>query len=214
MRGHGKSKKFKNYGDYEIGNFVDDIEKILQELGIKKFILVSHSFGAIIALALIKRRREDITKAIFLAPVFSAGKIKWVWATRLLIGWSIPIIELFRFQPFPGKHIDYPKHIPARDWDLRRIITDIANTTLRAYLYSSRQTYEFDGEKYLKEISMPTLIIHGKEDTIVPMEKSIKASQQIKNCKIILLEKANHILILNNQAEVTRIIKKFLKKRQ
>ena len=65
LRGHGKSKKFKNYGDYEISNFVGDIEEILQELNIKKFILVSHSFGSVIALALIKRRKEDITKAIF-----------------------------------------------------------------------------------------------------------------------------------------------------
>lgn len=211
LRGHGKSKKFKNYGDYKIDNFVDDIEEILQELKVGKFILVSHSFGAIIALALIKRRKEDITKAVFLAPVFNASKIKWVWIVRLLISWSIPFIGFFKFKPFPGRHINYSKYTPARDWDFRRITTDIANTTLRAYLFSSRQTYGFDGEKYLREISMPALIIHGKKDTIVPAEKSLEAAKQIKSCKIILLENANHILILNNQAEVAGIIGDFLK---
>ena len=42
LRGHGKSAKPKKYKDYEIANIVKDIGDLIEYLGIKNYILISH----------------------------------------------------------------------------------------------------------------------------------------------------------------------------
>ena len=49
LRGHGKSNKPKRYQDYEIRDFVQDIDELVKHLRIEKFTMISHSFGVVIA---------------------------------------------------------------------------------------------------------------------------------------------------------------------
>src|SRR5437016_6254620 len=50
IRGHGKSKKFRSYHDYEIKHFANDLHELVTYLRIEKMVLISNSFGALIAL--------------------------------------------------------------------------------------------------------------------------------------------------------------------
>ena len=45
IRGHGLSKKYPHYEDYEIKKFAEDLHDLVSSLGITKFVLVSNSFG-------------------------------------------------------------------------------------------------------------------------------------------------------------------------
>jgi pimeloyl-ACP methyl ester carboxylesterase len=48
LRGHGKSAAPRN-GDYRIEAFSKDVEKVVDELRLKRFVLVGHSLGAAVA---------------------------------------------------------------------------------------------------------------------------------------------------------------------
>ena len=65
IRGHGMSKKYPNYSDYEVKNFVNDFHDLITYLKIKKFILLSSSFATLITREYIKKYRETITALIF-----------------------------------------------------------------------------------------------------------------------------------------------------
>ena len=71
LRGHGKSKKFNKHNDYKIKHFAEDLNFLVQYLKIEKFIIVSHSFGAFVALEFLKNYGQAVTSSVFLSPSYN-----------------------------------------------------------------------------------------------------------------------------------------------
>lgn len=194
LRGHGKSKRFRNYDDYKIENFSEDLLELVNSLNIKKFVLISHSFGAFVALDFIGKHQDRLTGIIFLSPHFNASIMPEAKMVK-------PFLNFFSKIKFPisatkkRKHLDYLRDYPnTGDFNLRRTFADVSNTSLRVYLYVTKQSYSFNGENILKDIHVPTLIIHGKADTIFPVKWGMLMASKIPNAKIVLLENVSHEL--------------------
>ncbi len=210
LRGHGKSNKPRRYQDYEIRDFVQDIDELIRHLHIEKFTMISHSFGVIMALEFLIQNQTKVESAIFLAPIFNVKKVRWARIVHALLGWSAGIMSQIPFSGNTGKHVDYSKYQNTGDWNLRRMAADVPNTSFHVYVYCLDHIYKFRGEHYLDYISIPTLIVHGKKDTIMPVKNVIEEVKKIKNHKLILLDNANHILVLNNVSEVSQAIEDFV----
>lgn len=211
LRGHGKSIKYKKCADYSIANFAKDLEIILADLGIGNFILISHSFGTLIALEYLFNNQNIAKAAVFLSPGFAPRKR---FASRIVEPF-LRLYSWFEFLPFKAKtgtHIDYRKYLNTGDWNLRRMRADVGNTGLRAYLYGSLESLKFDREDFLPEIKIPCLIMQGKRDTIFPVNNSKFMAEKIKDSKLILLDRADHILVLNNFSEVSDAMEDFVDK--
>lgn len=210
LRGHGKSYKPKSRYDYEIKCFSEDLAELLEYLKINNCILVSHSFGTLVALEFLSKYGEKVCANVFLSPSYSIGKTK----VEKIIKPILNVAHLFRLLPFSAKigtHIDYSRFKGSGDWDIPRNLADIPNTSLRVFLYSLNQAYKFDRESTLKDIHVPTLIIHGEKDSIFPVSNAKKMAAKIKNSKLVLLPTANHILVLNYFPEVSHAMEDFFK---
>ena len=211
LRGHGKSIKYKKCADYSIANFAKDLEIILAGLGLENFILVSHSFGTLIALEYLAKNISQVKAAVFLSPSFAPRK-------RLASKIVEPFLRFFswfEFLPFSAKvgtHIDYTKYPNTGDWNLRRMWADVGNTSLRVYLYASLESLKFDREDFFPKIKIPCLIVHGAKDSIFPVQNSRTMAERVEGSKLIILEKADHILVLNYFAEVSAAIEEFIEK--
>lgn len=211
VRGHGKSKKFSDYSDYEIKNFAEDIRDLVSYLNISKFIIISHSFASLIVAEYIKLYRENILAAVFLSPIFYLEKNFLSKIFRSILKFS-KIFTWFAFNPKPGHHVDYSKHPNSTDWDIKRCYADVSNTTLRAYSYCLRHALEPEQEYFLEKIKVPTLIVHGTKDTMSPVKNSITISKKIKNSELVLIAGTDHIVVLNNIKEVSQAIESFIEK--
>lgn len=210
LRGHGKSFKYKNYGDYKIEKIAEDINELAASLSINKFVLISHSFGAFIAFEFLEKYPDKAEAAIFLSPGFDANNRKLALLVKPLLKAYQLLAGILPFKPKTGGHIDYSKHKNTGDWNVRRMIADVGNTTLRIYLYATLQTYKKNYRELLEKIKIPILLIHGKKDTILPFNNSLFINQKIKNSKLVVLPNADHIIVLNNFSEVSNAIDKFL----
>ena|SRR3989344_3383915 len=209
IRGHGKSKKFPHYSDYEIKHFVKDIDDLVSYLNIPRFILISHSFGTLIAAEYIKLFRENVLANIFLSPTFNLEKGFMAKIVRPVLKLS-KIFDLFPFNPKPGHRVDYTKFPNTTDWNIKRCYADVSNTTLRVYLHCLRQSLKLEQEFLFQKIKVPTLIIHGIKDTMASVRNSIALSKKIDHSKLILLDNADHIIVLNNFPEVSEAIENFI----
>lgn len=210
LRGHGKSEKPRAYSEYRIEKFAEDLDELVEFLHLKDFVLISHSFGCFVALAYLRKRQEKVLKAIFLAPNFST---KGMMGAKIISPFLSVGISLAKYFPFSARargHVDYTRHSKSGDWNIRRMFADIRNTGLRAYLYATRQSYDFDGEDLLGKITIPTLIVHGKKDTIFPVRYGVLMAGKIKGSKLVLLEDADHVLVLNKREAVLAEIKSFV----
>jgi len=211
IRGHGKSKKFSNYADYEMKYFANDIHDLVSHLHISKFIVISHSFAAPIVLEYIKSFRETVSATVFLSPMVNLTENFLRKISRPILKLT-KIFALFPFNPKNGKHIDYTKYPNTTDWNIKRNLADMLNTTLRIHLYCLRQSFDLTPEDYLLEkINVPTLILSGEKDSMVPIENSIAMSKKIQNSKLIIIPDIDHIVVLNKVKEVSKAIDDFVK---
>jgi len=210
LRGHGRSRKYSKEKYYAIELFINDIEELLDHLKIEKYIVVSHSFGSVISVGLIKKDQDKIKGAIFLAPAF---KPKNSMYTRIVRSISCTIAFFLRCLPIsekPGKRIDYSRLIPTRDWDIRRIWIDIKNTGLAIYFFCLHALYRSMDDDFLDQLHLPVIIIHGRRDTIVSIKHSVRASKKITGAKLVVLPDADHMLIFNYFGEISKIMAEFM----
>lgn len=210
LRGHGKSAKPKNLADYAIKKFADDFYELVAHLRIENFILISHSFGALIALEFLAEHQAITKAAVFLSPGFAPGKRLIERAIRPFVKAACFIIKFLPFKEEGKGHIDYANYQNTGDWNIRRMLADIGMTSLRVYLFATKKSYEFNRKDFLSKITIPSLIMHGKKDTIFPYRNSLIMSEKIKKSKLIFLDDADHIVVLNNFKEVSEAIEDWL----
>ena len=193
-----------------MSKFSEDIVELLQYLRVEKCVLISHSFGTLVALTLLKMYPEKFSNAIFLSPVYNTDRLLFAHIKQLLPGLGACIALFFALFRKPGRQTDYTKYTPTGDWNMRRIYADISNTGPKSYLFSLGHLYAFSHEEWWKSILTPTLIVHGTRDTMVPLKNAVALSKTIPNAHLITLKNANHILVLNNVPEVSQAIENFI----
>lgn len=210
LRGHGKSEKPCLYEEYRMEDFADDLYELVEHLKLEKFVLLGHSLGAFVVLDFLQKHQEKVTKVIFLAPNFSVAKMLSAKIIAPFLWLGIFVFKKLPFRNRIGGHIDYSRFPNTGDWNIMRMVADIRNTSLRVYLYVTRQSYYFDGEDILGKIYIPTLIIHGKRDTIFPVQYGVLMARKISGSKLVFLEDADHILALNKVKDIIKEIRIFL----
>lgn len=210
LRGHGKSDKPRECEDYKIVNLAEDVYELLNFLDITRCVLVSHSYGSLVALEFLREHVDRVSATIFLSPTAFLMQTRWSPLIRTLGYALVSIFGLFPFHPAIRGRVDYSPYIPTADWDPRRILRDIYATSLRAYLYCLVQAYRYRADELWRGIRVPTRIVHGTADSYIPFAHSVRLSKEISGSKLVLIENANHIIVLNNVLEVSENIETFV----
>ena len=89
----------------------------------------------------------------------------------------------------------------------------IANFTDSESLYNSLEAlYNMDIRDSLKNINIPTLIIHGDKDNVCPVEVSSYMHEQIKGSTLKVYKGAGHAPFITMAEEFSQDIQSFIKK--
>lgn len=206
LRGHGMSYKPREYEDYRILNLAEDLYELLNVLDIAQCVLISHSYGSLVALEFLRAHIERASAAIFLSPTPYLTQTRWFTLIRTVGYALVPVFNLLPFYSRIRGRVDYSAFQPTADWDLRRIRHDIYATSFRSYLYCLVQAYRYRANEFWREIRIPTLIVHGTVDSYIPFAHSVRLSKEIPSSKLVLLKNANHIIVLNNVQEIAENI--------
>jgi pimeloyl-ACP methyl ester carboxylesterase len=212
IRGHGLSKKYPNYSDYLIENFVNDLDELVKYLQIKKFILVTNSFGGLIALEYMKRHQDTLLGNIMTSPEIFLNEGIIARVIRLVLWLITQIVSILPFNSKPRGHVDYSKYLNVSEWDIGRNWADMSNTGLRAHMYTLRHSFQKEQEYNLQKIQVPTLIIHGEKDGMVPIKNVLRLKEKIPNTEMVIVPNATHDSARNNTKEISEAIESFIEK--
>jgi 3-oxoadipate enol-lactonase len=209
IRGHGCSVKFPRCADYAIGRFVDDLYELLDHLGIRTCVLVSHSFATLVALEFLRTGQSRLDGVVLISGDYDVGRRL---PARLLQAALAParLLDYVPLRRGRGRHVDYSRHPNSGDWNLRRMFQDIGNTTWRIYWYCTKAAYAVHAEQLLTEIRLPVLLVHGRKDTIFPVESSLYMATRIPDADLVVIEDADHIVVLNRPRDVSDAIEHFI----
>ena len=190
LPGHDKSIITSVSKDDWIRSVEVEVEKLIKH-GYKSIYLMGHSMGGVIA-SHIASKYSEVKKLVLVAPAFKYLKFK---------GEKLDVLSSLKYAPKAFK-----------DYDLKEVIGRIFKSPLPTTLEFIKLVDEHTD--CVKKIDIPTLIIHGDCDNIVPLDSAMYVYKNVKSTSVTLyeIEGVTHDTFRNPRYdEVYNIIYKFLR---
>lgn len=217
-RGFGNSSKPTTGYNYD--TFADDLHKLVSHLKLRDFSLVGFSMGGgEIARYFGKHGSKGIKNAVFIGavPPFllktqdnpeGVGQdvfdgIQKAISTDRYAFFTEFFKNFFNTDTLMGKRIS--EETVQACWNL-------AATASAKASYDCVPTWHEDFRKDLSRIDVPTLVIHGDADRIVPLSASgEKTAKLVKGAKLVVISGGPHCITWTHADEVNSALVNFLK---
>lgn len=208
LRGHGKSEMGNE--EITIDTYVNDLNNLFEELDISKVNLIGFSLGGAVALEFTNKYPQKVDSLVLMSSFHKAdAKLKNAlnqFKNNLNIGFEEFYDHILPMVLCPKVIEDNEKELEL----LREIGSQNANT--EAYIKAVDVCLNFNAEKHLTEINIPTLILAGKYDEISTLNMQKDLQNKIKNSKLIVFDDAKHnLLVRKNDKKILTILKEFFK---
>jgi non-heme chloroperoxidase len=217
-RGHGLSSQ--PWGGNDMDTYADDLATLLNTLDIKSATLVGHSTGGGEVARYIGRHG---TKRVAKAVLVSAVPPQMVKSATNPNGLPISVFDGIRagvqadrsqfFKDLTTPFYGYNRPGAKPSQGVRDTFwAQGMQCGLKNAYDCIKQFSETDFTADLKKIDVPTLVVHGSDDQIVPIDTAGKASAKIiKNAKLIIYEGAPHGLPTTHKDRLNGDLLAFIK---
>jgi len=217
-RGHGRSEQASSNND--MNGYADDLAAVIETLDLKNVTLVGHSTGGGEVVRYIARHgSKRVAKAVLIGAV---PPIMLKTAANPE-GIAIEVFDGLRASVAKDRSQFYHEFaIPF--FGANREGAQVSQGTLDQFWLWSMQAglknsyecikafSETDFTEDLKKIDVPTLLMHGEDDQIVPVHDSAKKAEKIlKNVKAIYYPGAPHGLTVTHQEQINADLLAFLR---
>lgn len=183
-------------------------EAILPSLP-QKFALLGHGLGGDIALDLIRRAPDRVSRVILMAtdPLSEPPQAAAAREARMVAARTGRLAEAMRSE-IPTSAI---VEAPWRD-EIMALITDMAlNLGEGVFLRQSRALQRRpDQQKTMRRVKLPVLVIAGEADTLVPMRRQEFTANLMPYGTLQVIEAAGHLASLEQPEAVSRAVAAFL----
>jgi pimeloyl-ACP methyl ester carboxylesterase len=180
------------------------LHKALQQLGIERPVVVGHSWGTIVALALAERHQADTAGLVLLSGYYvwtlrpdvllvAAGALPVIgdllrYTISPLLGWlQMPLLKWPMFSParVPARfQAEYSSAMALRPSQIRA--TSIDGVLMIPGALALRREY--------KNLTLPVLIIAGKGDKVVFKRRSEQLQARIRGSVLQIVKGAGHMV--------------------
>lgn len=181
-------------GDYYIPELVGFVDNFSHTLGLNSFHLMGHSVGGGVALNYVIKFPRKVNKLVLVSSMCLGREISW-WIRLLSRPALIRSIGRLAGKPFTGLKlvIPFPK---------ASILIGSNMTTLK------EQSIVLVDR--LSEIMVPTLVVWGAKDPIIPVRQAYAAAQLIPCCQVKVFEGCGHSVYRQRVQEFSQLLKGFL----
>jgi pimeloyl-ACP methyl ester carboxylesterase len=215
LRGFGKSDK--PFGAYNYDVHALDIKRVLDKLDVKDAVLVGFSMGGAIAVRFVTAYNETQVSKLVLA-----GAAVPVWTQREDFPYNLPqkavddLIKL-NYKDRPKLLSDFAKIFSATETSLNEGVGNWLNGIgLSASSHATAECLvalrDTDLRPDMAKITIPTLILHGKNDKICSFDLAEQMKAGISDSKLVVFEKSGHSMFLEETKKFNSELVKFAEK--
>ncbi|MBP1994377.1 alpha/beta fold hydrolase [Paenibacillus eucommiae] len=201
-RGYGNSDK--PFRGYNFDRLADDISAVIRALQLKDFTLAGHSTGGAISIRYMARYQGYGVSKLVLIDAASPTSVpeefanKFITETyndrpKMLQG----VTDLFFFQYITG---------PFSDWFFQ-LGLQAAGYSTAAVMTALRDENVYHD---LGKILIPTLIIHGIHDKIVPFTNAQETNKLIKNSRLVPFHYSGHGPFWEERDKFNQLLMQFI----
>lgn len=186
-----------------LDNYVDFVAEYLRKKKLKKVIIIGHSFGGRVSIKFSVAHPEMI-KALILTGA-PGIKHKLGFHKRMIMYVSVVLGELFKYQPFSlaKNFIRKALYFMIGEWDYYKA-GDLRETF--------KKIIAEDLRRYLPNISVPTLLLWGENDRLIPLSDGKKMQKIIPRSSLIVIKNAGHKVPYEQPNIFFKRVKEFIEK--
>ena len=215
LPGCGKSEPLKN--SYTLKHYAAWLYAFLENLSLKKVILVGHSFGSRIALVFAETYPEKMETMILITPVTAVEgliaraasiqyKIAELLPSNLKHAWLAnglyqKIEHMIIFKSVRGKR---KAELVKKDKTEYRLIDP--ETTIGVF----EEFYRNNLLPKANIATIPTLIIASDKDEIAPLTQVKELTIRLPHSKMIIMKNSGHLVVLERPLQTAKIIREWL----
>ena len=222
-RGHGKSTPLRDV--FSVKGYTRDLQIFLQNLQIEESVLIGWSMGGIIAMQHCLDQPTGVKALVLIATSghrIPGLKLKiYSHYFQALLGLLMDFTQPRKYdrstQQFPQQNRWLEHQVrnmlspeasrEVFDW----VLADIRDNPRENFFRVIKSLWNWQAADGLSQISVPTLIIAGENDTLAPPRFSQMLHDAIPNSKLLIIENTSHYLVLERPGLVNREILQFLK---
>ena len=219
--GHGHSAK--PAGDYSLGNFANWMRDLLVVLGLERATVIGQSFGGGVAMQFAYQFPDRCERLVL---VDAGGLGREVNPILRLV--TLPAAEYVLPALFPSFARPWGdsvarladrlglRNVPAMEiWRSYRSLTDVEGRqafvrTMRSVIDPGGQLVSALDRLYLAE-RMPTLIVWGEKDRIIPVTHAYQALEAAPNCRLEIMPGIGHFPQSEDPVSCVEILTDFLR---
>lgn len=224
-RGHQNSDIPKDLKSLTIPNIAKDLKTVLDELNIQDAIFVGHSMGVNVVLDFYRENPERVAgmvlangtaqrplETLFRMNLFQSGfeTLKKIYQTSpklMAMIWKSnrknPLVRLAvslgGFNPYLTPQAD-----------IEQYINQVVDTDPGILFHLIENYSSYDATSWLHTVNIPTLVIAGEKDNIIPLEQQELMHQLIPGSQLEVIQHGSHCPQMDLPDLVNLKIEKFL----
>lgn len=175
----------------------------------EKFALLGHGLGGDIALDIIRRVPERVTRVVLMAtdPLAEPPQTAAERETRMVMARAGRLVEAMRHEIPPAAVADSPWHE-----EIMALVKDMAlGLGEGVFLRQSRALQRRpDQQKTMRKVRLPALVIAGRQDTLVPLRRAEFTATLMPYGQFKIIEDAGHLAPLEQPEAVSDALEAFL----
>jgi 3-oxoadipate enol-lactonase len=204
LPGHGRSPRLADGA--RIPEYAEAVKRALDDLGLRRPIVIGGSFGGMIALTLALNHPDSVKALIISAcPHRTPAADRSLVAKRGEDGFSsgmVSVVEATLARWFtPG----FRDSATVQDYRRRLLADDVAGWKAGWYAIST-----YDVRDSLPELKVPVLCVAGRADASVPLPVMQEMASEIPGARITIIENGPHMLHIEQPDAFSNAIAGFL----
>jgi pimeloyl-ACP methyl ester carboxylesterase len=188
-----------NVENFSLDAWVQDLETVVDTLGLERFPLLGLSQGASIAIAYAVRHPERVSRLILYGG-YARGRNFRVSTDeqREELDVQLKLIRLGWGKEHPAfRQVFSMLFIPEGSPEQLQAFNELERITTSPEI-AARIVGEFhkvNVSELAKQITQPTLVLHAKDELRIPFEEGRLLASLIPNARLVPLDSKNHILL-------------------
>lgn len=184
--------------DISFEAFVSDLESVVEATGLEKFPLFGMSQGCAVSIAYAVRHPERVTHLILLGGYARGRKRRGSQTDTEQADALLTLMRLGWGQENPAFRQVYTSlFIPGGNAEQMQWMNELQRrTTSPENAVRIRQAMnDIHVEDLLARVTVPTLVLHRREDAVAPFEEGRRIAAGIRGSRFVALEGRNHVVL-------------------
>jgi pimeloyl-ACP methyl ester carboxylesterase len=192
LPGFGSMRHFARH--FQLPETAIWLDKLLQELGLNEVHLIGHSMGGYICMAYTVLRPAKVKRLVLVDSIGIRYQSLFGEERLQLRLTNLALLAVFKTTPHFWPYIFY----------------DYLRAGHTMVMRAARQIIALDAARTIAAVNVPTLLIWGANDDLVPLSLGRQLHQQLTGSRLLVLENTNHFPMFERPHEFNTALLDFL----